>query len=94
MREDTGLGTLKEFSERFGQENVHFVKCDVTKDEEIVNLYESCEAHFNKKVDIFCNNAGINHLLGWRKCMQIDIVSSSLLSFFLDNGMMLFFRWL
>eukprot|EP00090_Calanus_glacialis_P035589 TRINITY_DN60721_c0_g1_i1.p1 TRINITY_DN60721_c0_g1~~TRINITY_DN60721_c0_g1_i1.p1 ORF type:complete len:302 (-),score=74.06 TRINITY_DN60721_c0_g1_i1:66-971(-) len=75
VREDTGLGTLKEFSERFGQENVHFVKCDVTKDEEIVNLYESCEAHFNKKVDIFCNNAGINHVLGWRKCMQIDIMA-------------------
>jgi len=75
VREDTGLGTLKEFGDRFGQENVHFVKCDVTKDEEIVNLYDSCEAHFNRKVDIFCNNAGINHLMGWRKCMQIDIMA-------------------
>eukprot|EP00092_Neocalanus_flemingeri_P096803 GFUD01123268.1.p1 GENE.GFUD01123268.1~~GFUD01123268.1.p1 ORF type:complete len:302 (+),score=71.92 GFUD01123268.1:48-953(+) len=75
VREDTGLGALKEFGEKFGEENVHFVKCDVTKDEEIINLYESCEAHFNKKVDIFCNNAGINHVAGWRKCMQIDIMA-------------------
>jgi len=75
VREDTGLGTLKEFGEKFGPENVHFVKCDVTKDEEIINLYESCETHFNKKVDIFCNNAGINHVQGWRKCMQIDIMA-------------------
>jgi len=75
VREDTGLATLKEFGEKFGQQNIHFVQCDVTKDEDIINLYESCEAHFNKKVDIFCNNAGINHLPGWRKCMQIDIMA-------------------
>lgn len=91
MREDTGLGTLNEFGERFGQENVHFVKCDVTKDEEIVNLYDSCEAHFNQKVDIFCNNAGINHLMGWRKCLQIDIVS---LHIFDENKHMGDCRWL
>ena len=31
------------------------------------------------QVDIWCNNAGINHNAGWRKCMDIDIVSSPLL---------------
>ena len=31
------------------------------------------------QVDIWCNNAGINHNAGWRKCMDIDIVSRTLL---------------
>ena len=39
-------------------------------------LYDGCEKQFGGAVDIFCNNAGINHLPGWRKCMDIDIVSS------------------
>lgn len=26
------------------------------------------------QVDIWCNNAGINHNSGWQKCMDIDIV--------------------
>ena len=39
-------------------------------------LYDGCEKQFGGAVDIFCNNAGINHLPGWRKCMDIDIVST------------------
>ena len=37
-------------------------------------MYEGAEAFFKETVDIFCNNAGINHTFGWRKCMDIDFV--------------------
>jgi len=46
----------------------------VTKEEDLKALYNGCESYFSSKVDIFCNNAGINHIPGWRKCMEIDIV--------------------
>ena len=51
------------------------VRCDVTKEDDLTTLYDGCEKHFGGKVDIFCNNAGISHTAGWKKCMQIDIVS-------------------
>ena len=51
------------------------VRCDVTNEDDLTALYDGCEKHFGGKVDIFCNNAGINHTAGWKKCMQIDIVS-------------------
>ena len=38
-------------------------------------LYDGAEEYFGGKVSIFCNNAGINHTAGWKKCMDIDIVS-------------------
>jgi len=54
---------------------VHFVRCDVTKQDELVALYDEAENYFKDKVDIWCNNAGINHTAGWKKCMDIDIMA-------------------
>ena len=28
-----------------------------------------------ERVSIFCNNAGINHTAGWRKCLDVNLVS-------------------
>merc|ERR1711990_201488 len=74
IQEPVGLATKTEFQEKFGSEMVHFVRCDVTKMEDVVSLYDEAEEHFKDKVDIWCNNAGINHNAGWRKCMDIDIM--------------------
>ena len=49
----------------------------MTKSEDLIALYDGCEEHFKGKVNIFCNNAGINAQQGWRKCMEINIVSCS-----------------
>merc|ERR1719391_1536314 len=75
IQEPVGLATKTEFQEKFGSEMVHFVRCDVTKEEDVVSLYNEAEEHFKDKVDIWCNNAGINHNAGWRKCMDIDIMA-------------------
>lgn len=75
VREETGAATLQEFQTKYGKENVHFISCDVTKRADLVALYDGCEKQFGGAVDIFCNNAGINHLPGWRKCMDIDIMA-------------------
>lgn len=71
---ETGENALSELGAKYG-ERVHFIKCDVLVKEDIVNLYEGCESHFGKTVDIFCNNAGINHARGWKLCMDIDIMA-------------------
>ena len=38
-------------------------------------LFNSCESYFGVPcVDLLVNNAGINSNLGWRKCMDVNII--------------------
>ena len=61
--------------EIFGNNNVFFVKCYVTKEDEFQNLFDKAEEFFKVKcIDILVNNAGINTNLGWRKCMDVNIM--------------------
>merc|ERR1712126_583858 len=72
VREEGGLATLKELREKFGEDKVTFVQCDVTKPEQFSKLFDECEAYFKVKcIDLSVNNAGINTNLGWRKCMEM-----------------------
>merc|ERR1712012_484524 len=66
LNKDKGEETLKELKERFGEDKVCFVPCDVTKDEEYFNV--GC-------VDILGNNAGVSPIFGWRKCMEVNIMA-------------------
>merc|ERR1711990_402724 len=75
VREEGGLATLAELREKFGAEKVTFVQCDVTKPEQFSKLFDECEAYFKVKcIDLLVNNAGINTNLGWRKCMEVNII--------------------
>ena len=48
---DKEVSALKEFQEVFGKENVCYVKCDVTKENDFNALFDEAEKYF--KVD--CN---------------------------------------
>ena len=73
--EKAGVTTLKEFQERFGKERVCFIRCDVTKEDQFINLFDETEKIFDVKcVDLLVNNAGINNNLGWRKCFDVNIM--------------------
>ena len=66
---------MSEMREKFGNDRVCFVKCDVTKDKEFVNLFDEAEEYFKVQcIDILVNNAGINMNLGWKKCMDVNIM--------------------
>lgn len=75
IQETAGLATKEDLQGQFGQDRVHFVRCDVTQIKEMEALYDQAEDYFQDKVDIWCNNAGVNHKAGWRNCMDIDIIS-------------------
>ena len=69
-----GKETLEEFSQKFGKKKVHFVPCDVTKQEEFTNLFDETEKYFESQVELLVNNAGVSPAkTGWRKCMDINI---------------------
>merc|ERR1712158_251341 len=75
VREERGLATLEELREKFGKDKVTFVQCDVTKQEQFSKLFDECEAYFKVDcIDLLVNNAGINTNLGWRKCMEVNII--------------------
>ena len=75
VNEISGMKTLQEFKEKFGDDCVCFVHCDVTKEEEFVKLFDEAERSFGVGcIDVLVNNAGINNRLGWRKCMDVNII--------------------
>ena len=75
VNESQGEESRAELADKYGKNKVHFIKCNVLEKEDVENLYDGCEKHFNRSVDIFCNNAGINHVRGWKLCMDIDIMA-------------------
>merc|ERR1719239_1345286 len=77
INSEVGEKTLVQLREKFGEDKVAFIRCDVTKKDDLVALYDGCEKHFDAKVDIFCNNAGINsNVAGWRRCVDINIMAA------------------
>ena len=76
LKQETGEKTLAELKERFGEEKVCFVACNVTVEQEFRNLFDKAEEFFKVScVDILVNNAGINTNWGWRKCMEVNIMA-------------------
>merc|ERR1712123_440474 len=76
LKQETGEKTLAEVTEKFGKDQVCFVACNVTVEEEFRNLFNKAEEFFKVScVDILVNNAGINTNLGWRKCMEVNIMA-------------------
>ena len=67
--------TLAELGNRFGDKTVHMVTCDVTKHEQFLELFNEAEKYFNVKcIDILVNNAGVIDSVGWKKCMDVNIM--------------------
>ena len=70
-----GERTLSELGDRFGKNKVCFSLCDVTKEEDLKSLLDTAETHFKVGcVDILVNNAGVNVNLGWKKCLDINLM--------------------
>ena len=74
VNENNGMQTQQEFKERFGKDVVHFIPCDVTKEEDFIKLYDGTEQSFKRSVDLLVNNAGVSPAhCGWRKTMDVNI---------------------
>merc|ERR1711887_262524 len=76
LKQETGEKTLAELRERFGEDKVCFVACNVTVEQDFRNLFDKAEEFFKVScVDILVNNAGINTNWGWKKCMEVNIMA-------------------
>ena len=76
LKEESGKLIVDEFEKRYGKENVCFVQCDVTNDEQFEKLFDDTESYFSVNcIDLLVNNAGINTNFGWKKCMEVNIMA-------------------
>ena len=46
---------------------------DVTKKSDWETLWEAAEKFFDGKINVLVNNAGVNHLVGFDLCMEINL---------------------
>jgi len=75
LQEEVGNKTVDEFRKEFGEDRAHFVRCDVTNNDDLDTLIEASNKVFGAPVDIFVNNAGINLNKGWEMCMKVNIMA-------------------
>ena len=75
INEQLGEQTKTEFLEIYGNQQIHFVKCDVRRQEEVKNLFKQAKEYFNvDQIDLLVNNAGVtdSDKFDWRMIIEIN----------------------
>ncbi len=60
-----------------GSDKVIFSKCDVSDESDWKNTWEKTERAFQTPVSLLINNAGLNPLHGWHKCIQVMLMGTA-----------------
>ncbi|XP_043559108.1 15-hydroxyprostaglandin dehydrogenase [NAD(+)]-like [Chiloscyllium plagiosum] len=70
----TGEATKAAFEQVYGAENILFLPCDVTSENQLKDCFGKTLEKF-QRLDIVCNNAGISDRENWEKCLSVNLVS-------------------
>lgn len=73
INEDSGYILEKELSDKYDKKRAKFIKCDVTKDEELNESFQQIIAK-NSYIDIIVNAAGIANDADFKKEIEINLV--------------------
>ena len=49
VKEDIGKATLEELRVKFGEDRIVYVACDVTKEEQLLNLFDQVHKHIHMR---------------------------------------------
>ncbi|XP_048399865.1 15-hydroxyprostaglandin dehydrogenase [NAD(+)]-like [Stegostoma tigrinum] len=69
----TGEATKAAFAQSYGDENILFLPCDVTSENQLKDCFSKTLEKF-QSLDIVCNNAGISEE-NWENCLSVNLVS-------------------
>ncbi|XP_071082016.1 15-hydroxyprostaglandin dehydrogenase [NAD(+)]-like [Haliotis cracherodii] len=74
VNSETGEATLKEFQDKYGEDNVLFVKTDVTSQADMEATFQQVRSRFGG-LDIMSNNAGIIGETSdlWEKAVDVNL---------------------
>lgn len=73
IQEQKGNDFVKQQQEKFGKENVKFIVCDVTKEDDYKGIFEFALKEFNK-IDLVIDNAGVILEDDPRKTLDINLM--------------------
>ncbi|XP_032874219.1 15-hydroxyprostaglandin dehydrogenase [NAD(+)]-like [Amblyraja radiata] len=74
INHEEGAITKAEFDEKYGPSQTTFVTCDVTSPSQLKDLFSQTVQKYGK-LDILCNNAGINNENIWEKTISVNLVA-------------------
>ncbi|KAK6179149.1 hypothetical protein SNE40_011570 [Patella caerulea] len=74
LNREKGEETVNQFQQRFGKENVFFIKADVTNEKEFEDAFKEAVSRLGN-IDIMVNNAGIMDESKWELMIQINVTS-------------------
>ncbi|XP_055488280.1 15-hydroxyprostaglandin dehydrogenase [NAD(+)]-like [Leucoraja erinacea] len=74
INHEEGAITKAEFDEKYGPNQTTFVTCDVTSPSQLKDLFSQTVQKYGK-LDILCNNAGINNENIWEKTISVNLVA-------------------
>ncbi|XP_051875912.1 15-hydroxyprostaglandin dehydrogenase [NAD(+)]-like [Pristis pectinata] len=69
-----GAITKAEFDQKYGTSQTTFISCDVTSQSQLKDLFSKTLQKFGK-LDILCNNAGINNENSWEETISVNLVA-------------------
>ena len=75
INEDNGTKVVTDLSKMFSQENIQYIKCDVTDEHSFRHVFSETIAKFGR-LDIVFNNAGTGDESKWSKMVDINFVRS------------------
>ena len=73
INEDNGRKVVSDLSKMYCQENILYLKCDVTDEESFLHVFSETFAKFGR-LDIVFNNAGVADENNWSKMVDINFV--------------------
>uniref|UniRef100_A0A1S4KZV0 15-hydroxyprostaglandin dehydrogenase [NAD(+)] n=1 Tax=Ixodes scapularis TaxID=6945 RepID=A0A1S4KZV0_IXOSC len=73
-RKEAGENAQRDLAKSFGRDNVIFLQCDVTNEEEFENAFIEAINKFGK-LNIVVNSAGVAELPNWRKVYAINTMA-------------------
>ncbi|XP_071958130.1 15-hydroxyprostaglandin dehydrogenase [NAD(+)]-like [Antedon mediterranea] len=74
IQQSKGEATLKQLSDLYGKDKVHFIQCDVTDKQRLEEAFSDVSGRFGR-LDIVCNNAGIANEEDWQKMIEINLTA-------------------
>ncbi|XP_070564403.1 15-hydroxyprostaglandin dehydrogenase [NAD(+)]-like isoform X2 [Ptychodera flava] len=70
--DDEGKIVCQRLKDKYGDDKVVFIHCDVTSRTEIKDAFEKTKTAFGR-VDILCNNAGVMNEVNWEHTIDINV---------------------
>ena len=83
INEDAGLALVNDLTETYDKSRIQFMKCDVTKEEQLNKSFEQIIVD-NSHIDVIVNSAAIANDAEYKKEIELNLVKSFYIFYLVD----------